>query len=156
MRFVFLFSCCLIEFFSFGQKEKANIVGKCNCEKVASIDPDAFTIDTVVLNRERPKNIQRPLKLGIQKGCLFVIDSIGNIQPYVVREFQLSTSVSGGTSSQHYKTNCIKCYGNRGVMSMICCLGLGFRFFIDNIVVEDSAGKEKKGLVEPLTMMKMK
>lgn len=158
---LFLSLCSALTVFAFGQKqgdEFSTHHGKCNCDNVVSIDPVNFTIDTAVFKREPPKTVKRRLKLGIYKGCIYVIDSAGNVQPYTVKKFQYSASLYGGNSGGTYKINCINCatISSNGTLPLICNCGIGSKHFFDTVIVEDRSGKEISGLIEPLTVVKIK
>jgi hypothetical protein len=156
MKYLFFILSFAFVLSAFGQKgtdEVALSSGKCNCDKVASIDPTTFTIDAVVFKREKPKAVKRRLKLGIQGLCFFVIDSLGKVQPYKIKNYQLSIAVHGGIPGSSHNGHCI----NQSVLTILESDGvIAPKFFLDNIVVEDSAGREIKGLIEPLTMIKIK
>lgn len=158
MKYSCIFLWCLFCLTCFGQKKPDRLPidsNSCNTS-VAAIDPSVFVIDTIVLQREPSKKIKRPLKLGIKGHCLYIIDSVGTIQPYTVVSFYFSMSWRGTNGPFLNIGNHIDGSCHFGLMSFFCGNRVGTRFFLDTVTVEDKTGKRKTGLIEPLTVIKIK
>lgn len=151
--FLFLFFNYLIGYFSFGQNSNVGTISTTNnsCDTITALDTSGFTVGNHSFKRVSNKKMVRPLKLGIKSQCVFVIDKSGSIQPYKVRSYDFTLALNGQSSS-NVSGNSL----NTSVNSAIINCNIGMKFFFENVVVEDSSGKERKGIVEPLTVVKIK
>lgn len=156
MRYTFLFLLlnCVIVYFSFGQNSNLSTFSTSNnsCDTITSLDASGFGIENYSFKRLSNKNVIRPLKLGIKSQCVFVIENSGNIQPYKVKRFDFTFSSGGGKATINVSGNSL----NASINKLMMNCNIGMKFFFENVVVEDSSGKERKGIVEPLTVVKIK
>lgn len=133
----------------------SSVSNSCNIY-LTSIDPTVFIIDTIVLKREEPKIIKRRLKLGIKGRCIYVVDSLGNVQPYKVKSFDFSMNWHGSNGPFPNIGSQIEGSCDSNLMSFFCKSSIGSKFFLDNVRVVDKNGKELKSIIEPLTVVKIK
>lgn len=155
--FVIIFCLFFVPIFCGQSKtdEFSFVSNSCNIS-LTSIDPTVFVIDTIILKREKPKTIKRQLKLGIQGRCIYVIDSLGSVQPYKVKSFDFSMSWRGSNGPFPNIGSYIYGSCDSNLMSFFCKSIIGSRFFLDNVTVVYKDGKELKGIIEPLTVVKIK
>ena len=165
MKFLLIVLFFIIALTSVAQKEFPEFVSAvkpCTCgDSVKVVNPSEFVIDQHVFKRGPVKKIKRKLKLGISGKCLLVIDNIGNVKPYKIKSFIFSWEANG-MATVSCIGNCILGNCNDGFLIdptnilPFICNWKGPHFFFEHVVVEDINGKEQAGIIEPLTIIRIK
>lgn len=152
--FLFLFLNCIIICFSFGQNSNVGAIPITNnsCDTITTLDTTGFVVGNHSFKRISNKKVVRPLKLCIKSQCVFVIDNSGSIQPYRVKGYDCTFSINGGQATINASGNTL----NAEVNSIMLNCNIGTKFFFENVVVEDSGSKERRGIIEPLTVVVIK
>lgn len=151
--FLFLFLNCVVVCFLLGQNSNINTFSATNssCDTITTLDTSGFTVGNHSFRRVSNKKMVRPLKLGIKSQCVFVIDKSGSIQPYKVKSYDFTLALNGQSTS-NVSGHSLNAFVNSAIINC----NIGMKFFFENVVVEDSSGKERKDIVEPLTVVKIK
>ena len=140
--------------YSFGQKEAPTVSPVSNSnDKVTSMDPSVFVVNGFSYKRVEEKKDNHALRLGIKSQKLFVVDSLGNAQPYVIDNFDCSVSVKGGGIAIY------SCVGNSitdEILAMIAQSDIGSKIFFDSVVVRDRDRKSFKDIIKPLVVQRIK
>lgn len=151
MKFILIFLCCLIEIVSLGQKKMPPVSKVSTATDTAtSINPDSLSFKNFSYKRTEVDAVyKRPLKLGIMSGKLYVIDSLGTMQPYKIISFDLSTIFIGGVARR-------SCAGNSINYDEINNSKIGSKFCFEKVVVSDNNKKIQRDIVEPLCVERIK
>lgn len=137
---------------SIGQKEATTLSSVSN-NKITSMDPNIFIVNALTYKRVEEKKDNNALRLGIHAGKLFVIDSIGNVQLYIIDNFDCSVSLKGGG------IEIFSCVGNSitdEILSVMAKNEIGSKVYFDGVVVRDSDRKSHKDIVRPLVIQRVK
>jgi hypothetical protein len=135
-----------------GQETTAKFEGASNsADSITHINPGVCMAGKSIFKRLPNKAGNKALKLSLWAGKLYVINAKGDVKPYVVKSCDLLIPVNGGTES-------LKVRGvlNPMTKEVLENTRVGWKFCFQNIVLEDGSGKAMTGLVEPLTMVKIK
>lgn len=134
------------------QKEATTLSSVSN-DKISSVDPNIFIVNAFTYKRVEEKKNNNTLRLGIHTGKLFVIDSIGNIQPYIIDNFDCSVSLKGGG------IEIFSCVGNSitdEILSVMAKNEIGSKVYFDGVVVRDGDRKSHKDIIRPLVIQRVK
>ncbi|MBI2269421.1 MAG: hypothetical protein HYU69_03590 [Bacteroidetes bacterium] len=123
-----------------------------SAETVTRINPDLFPFGVHIFKRVENKTGKKMYKLGLKSDKLYVIDAKGNVQDFTFLSSNLLIPVNGGNAAKKIQNRKL----NNVVKDILTQAGTGVKFTFENIVVQDKAGKQMTGLVEPLQMVKIK
>ncbi|MBI2269422.1 MAG: hypothetical protein HYU69_03595 [Bacteroidetes bacterium] len=153
IRFCFFLAFCVLAVINaFGQNEMATLPSA-SVDKVTSIDPTVFIVNAFTYKRVEEKKDNNTLRLGIHTDKIFVIDSTGNIQPYIIDNFDCSVSLKGGG------IEIFSCVGNSiadEIHTVMAKSDIGSKVYFDGVVVRDSDRKSHKDIVRPLVIQRVK
>lgn len=138
--------------FSFAQKEPTRIssISKSN---EGTIDITTFIVNGFTYKRVEEKKDNNRLRLAVRSEKLFVVDSLGAVQPYIIDNFDCSLSVKGGGIEIY---SCVDNIITAEILSMIAKSDIGSKIFFDNVVVRDSDRKSHKDIIRPLVIQRVK